>query len=149
MADDLSRVSMTIPSSLLADLDDVVAGWDYDSRSEAMRDALRELVTEYRTETSMTGTQRGSIVVQYDHHDGDVTETITALQHEFADTIIAVQHVHLTHDLCMETLAVDGTGEDIRDLSNRLRALSGVKQVQVAVVDATEEESSDAHDHAE
>ena len=135
MADDLTRVSMTVPTALLDDLDDVVAGWDYDSRSEAMRDALRALVTEYRTETAMEGTQRGSVVVQYDHHAGDVTETLTDLQHEFADTIIAVQHVHLTHDICMETLAVDGTSAEIRELSNRLRALSGVKQVQVAVVD--------------
>jgi CopG family nickel-responsive transcriptional regulator len=141
MSEDLSRVSMTVPQALLEEVDDVVEGWDYDSRSEAMRDALRELVTEYRTETAMEGTQRGSVVVQYDHHAGDVTETMTALQHEFAETIVAVQHVHLSHDICMETLAVDGTGAEIRALSNRLRALSGVKQVQVAVVDASADES--------
>jgi CopG family nickel-responsive transcriptional regulator len=136
MSDDLSRVTMTVPTPLLDDLDDVVGDWDYDSRSAAMRDALRSLVTEYRTENALAGTQRGSVVVQYDHHADDVTETLTALQHEFAETIIAVQHVHLTHDICMETLAVDGTGDAIRTLSNRLRSLSGVKQVQVAVVDA-------------
>ena len=139
MSDDLTRVSMTVPPALLDDLDDVVGDWDYDSRSEAMRDALRALVTEYRTENALAGTQRGSVVVQYDHHADDVTETITNLQHDFAETIIAVQHVHLTHDICMETLAVDGTGEEIRDLSNRLRSLSGVKQVQVAVVDTDDE----------
>lgn len=136
MSDDLSRVTMTVPTPLLDDLDDVVGDWDYDSRSAAMRDALRSLVTEYRTENALAGTQRGSVVVQYDHHADDVTETLTALQHEFAETIIAVQHVHLSHDICMETLAVDGTGDAIRTLSNRLRSLSGVKQVQVAVVDA-------------
>ena len=136
MSDDLSRVTMTVPTPLLDDLDDVVGDWDYDSRSAAMRDALRSLVTEYRTENALAGTQRGSVVVQYDHHADDVTETLTALQHEFAETIIADQHVHLSHDICIETLAVDGTGDAIRTLSNRLRSLSGVKQVQVAVVDA-------------
>jgi CopG family nickel-responsive transcriptional regulator len=136
MADDLSRVSMTLPPELLSELDGMVAGWDYDSRSEAMRDALRSYLTEYRTETGLSGDQRGSIVVQYDHHAGDVTEAVVGLQHEFADTVVAVQHVHLTHDLCMETLAVDGTGAEIRDLANRLRSLSGVEQVRTAVVDA-------------
>jgi CopG family nickel-responsive transcriptional regulator len=137
MSEDLSRISMTLPPGLLAELDEVVAGWDYDSRSEAMRDALRAYLTEYHEETALTGTQRGSIVVQYDHHAGEVNEQVVALQHDFEETIIAVQHVHLTHDLCMETLAVDGTGEGIRDLANRLRSLSGVTQVQVAVVDAS------------
>jgi CopG family nickel-responsive transcriptional regulator len=136
MSDELARISMTLPPDLVGDLDDVVKGWDYDSRSEAMRDALRAFLTEYHAERSLAGTQRGSVVVQYDHHDGDVTERITALQHDFEEEIIAVQHVHLSHRLCMETLAVDGTGETIRDLANRLRSLGGVKQVQVAVVDA-------------
>ena len=136
MSDELTRISMTLPADLVGDLDGVVEGWEYDSRSEAMRDALRAFMTDYHTERTLEGTQRGSIVVQYDHHDGDVTETITALQHDFEDAIVAVQHVHLSHRLCMETLAVDGTGEEIRELANRLRSLAGVKQVQVAVVDA-------------
>jgi CopG family nickel-responsive transcriptional regulator len=136
MSEELSRISMTLPPDLLAELDEVVAGWDYDSRSGAMRDALRSYLTEYRAETALSGDQRGSVVVQYDHHAGDVTEQVVALQHEFAETIIAVQHVHLSADRCMETLAVDGSGEEIRDLANRLRSLAGVEQVQVAVVDA-------------
>jgi CopG family nickel-responsive transcriptional regulator len=136
MSDELARISMTLPPDLVGDLDDVVEGWEYDSRSEAMRDALRAFLTEYHAERSLAGSQRGSVVVQYDHHDGDVTERITALQHEFEEEIIAVQHVHLSHRLCMETLAVDGRGEAIRDLANRLRSMGGVKQVQVAVVDA-------------
>ena len=136
MSDELTRISMTLPADLVGDLDGVVEGWEYDSRSEAMRDALRAFLTDYHAERTLAGTQRGSIVVQYDHHDGDVTETITALQHDFEDAIVAVQHVHLSHRLCMETLAVDGTGEEIRELANRLRSLAGVKQVQVAVVDA-------------
>lgn len=139
MADDLSRISVTLPADLLAELDEVIEGWDYDSRSGAVRDALRAYLTEYHEETALTGTQRGSIVVQYDHHAGEVNERVVALQHDFEDTIIAVQHVHLTHDLCMETLAVDGSGEAIRELANGLRSLGGVEQVQVAVVDASEE----------
>jgi len=138
MAEDISRISMTLPSDLLADFDEVVEGWDYDSRSEAMRDALRSLLTEYRVETALSGTQRGSVVVQYDHHAGDVSQRMVELQHDFEGLVIAVQHVHLTHHLCMETLAVDGTGEEIRELANRLRSLRGVRQVQVAVVDAAE-----------
>lgn len=137
MAEDLSRISMTLPPDLVADLDEVVAEWDYDSRSEAMRDALRSLLTEYRMETALSGTQRGSVVVQYDHHDGDVSQQIVELQHDFEDAIIAVQHVHLTRHLCMETLAVDGPGKELRELANRLRSMRGVRQVQVAVVDAT------------
>lgn len=137
MSEDLSRISMTLPPDLLAAFDEVVEGWDYASRSGAMRDALRSFLTEYRTETGFEGTQRGSIVVQYDHHEGDVSGRIVELQHEFEASVVAVQHVHLSHRLCMETLAVDGSASAVRELANRLRSLGGVRQVRVAVVDAS------------
>lgn len=137
MAEELDRISITVPVSLLDDLNEVVAGRDYDSRSEAVREALRSLRTDYLRERDLSGTVRGAVVILYDHHDGNVPEEMTDLQHDFAETIISVQHVHLDHDLCLETLAVNGTGLDIQELSNRLHSLRGVRQVEIAVVEAS------------
>ena len=138
MADALDRVSITVPADLLADLDEVVDEWEYDSRSEATRDALRAFLTEYRRRTTLAGVQRGSVVVLYDHDVRGVTDAVLELQHELADTIVAVQHVHMSEHLCMETLVVDGPGEEVRELVERLRSLRGVKQVDLALVGASD-----------
>lgn len=136
MADALDRVSITVPADLLGELDEVVEEWEYDSRSEATRDALRAFLTEYRRRTTLDGVQRGSVVVLYDHDVSGVTDAVLELQHDLADTIVAVQHVHLSEQLCMETLVVDGPGEEVRELVERLGSLRGVKQVDLAVVAA-------------
>lgn len=136
MAEDLDRVSVTVPSDLLTDLDEVVDDGEYDSRSEATRDALRGFLTDYRRRTDLAGVQRGAVTVLYDHHQRGLTETVTELQHDFSETVVAVQHVHLSHHLCLESLVVDGPGGEIADLANRLRSLRGVKQVELAVVAA-------------
>jgi len=136
MGEDVDRMSVTLPPSLRAELDDVVDAGEYDSRSEATRDALRAFITEFNRQRDLAGSRRGTVVVLYDHHHGGVTDEMTELQHEFTETIIAVHHVHLSGDLCLESIAVDGAGERIDELLSRIRPLKGVHRVALTVVDA-------------
>jgi len=136
MSQGLDRMSVTLPPDLLAELDGVVDAGEYDSRSEATRDALRAFVTEFHQQTGLSGSLSGTAVVLYEHEHGGVTDEMTELQHEFTDTIIAVHHVHLSDHLCLESIAVDGTGERIEALLSRIRPLKGVHRVKLAVVDA-------------
>ncbi|MDS0300127.1 CopG family ribbon-helix-helix protein [Halogeometricum sp. S1BR25-6] len=130
------RMSVTLPPELLAELDAVVETGEYGSRSEATRDALRAFVTEFNRQTGLSGSLSGTVVVLYEHDHSGVTERLTDLQHDFSDTIIAVHHVHLSDHLCLESIAVDGTGERIEALLSEIRPLKGVKRVKLAVVDA-------------
>jgi CopG family nickel-responsive transcriptional regulator len=138
MSQELDRVSITLPPDLLAELDAVVADWEYDSRSEATRDAIRAFVTEHRKQQDLEGRHRGTVSLLYDHHVRGVNDAVLDLQHELGDTIVAVQHVHLGDDLCLETLVVNGPGQKIEQLVNRLRSLHGVKRVELSIVSASE-----------
>ena len=135
MTDDIDRISLTLPSSMVGRLDGIVDDWEYDSRSEAIRDSLRDFFATYEWETSGDGPFHGTIVVVHDHHVDGLADDLQTIQHEMADVITSVQHIHLSHDTCMETLVVTGPGSEITDLANRLRALSGVQQVKAIVVD--------------
>lgn len=116
-------------------LDGIVEDWEYASRSEAIRDALRDFFATYEWESDETARHHGTIVVVHDHHAEGIADRLQTIQHEMADIITSVQHIHLSHDTCMETLVVDGPGTAITELANRLRALGGVQQVKVVVVD--------------
>jgi len=136
MSQDLDRMSVTLPPSLLSELDAVVDAGEYDSRSEATRDALRAFVTEFNRQRDLSGSLSGTVVVLYEHEHSGVTDEMTELQHEFTETIIAVHHVHISDRLCLESIAVDGAGERIEELLSRVRPLKGVHQVKLAVVGA-------------
>jgi len=135
MGDDLDRISLTLPASMGDRLDGIVEDWDYDSRSEAIRDALRDFFATYEWESGETSHHHGTIVIVHNHHVEGLADDLQTIQHEMADAITSVQHIHLSHDTCMETLVVEGQASDITDLANRLRALGGVQQVKVVVVD--------------
>ncbi len=136
MSEDLDRMSVTLSPSLLEELDGVVDEGEYDSRSEATRDALRGFVTEFNRQTGLSGDLSGTVVVLYEHDHSGVTDEMTELQHEFTETIIAVHHVHLSNHLCLESIAVDGTGERIEELLSHIRPLKGVHHVKLTVVEA-------------
>lgn len=136
MSQNVERMSITLPPSLLADVDAIVDAGEYNSRSEATRDALRAFVTEFNQQTGLSGTLSGTVVVLYEHDHSGVSDAMTELQHEFTETIVAVQHIHLGEHLCLESIAVDGTGERIEELLDRIRPLEGVHQVKLTVVEA-------------
>lgn len=146
MSGDLDRVSLTLPAEMADRLDEIVSDWEYSSRSEAVRDALRDFFTTYDWEAGDHGHHYGTIVIVHEHeHDSDLPGKLQSIQHEHANLITSVQHIHLSQSQCMETLVVDGTAGEIDALANQLRALGGVQQVKVVVIGAP---SPDEHDHS-
>lgn len=134
MADSMERISLTTSPNLVEELDHVVEEWDYGSRSEAIRDALRMFLAEHYWENEPGHTVRGSIVIVYDHEAPNVNDELLDLQHRANELIMSVQHVHFDHHLCLETLAVEGRGAEIQDLVNQLKAVAGTKQVRLTTV---------------
>ncbi|MFO7925293.1 MAG: nickel-responsive transcriptional regulator NikR [Halobacteriota archaeon] len=135
MPDEIDRISLTLPSSMIGRLDGIVDDWEYASRSEAIRDSLRDFFTAYEWDAGESIPHHGTIVVAHDHHVNGLADDLQTIQHEMTDIITSVQHIHLSHDACMETLIVNGAKREITELANRLRALSGVQQVKVMIVD--------------
>ncbi|AFZ72216.1 CopG family ribbon-helix-helix protein [Natronobacterium gregoryi] len=137
MSDELDRISLTLPPAMVARLDEIVEEWEYDSRSGAVRDGLREFFAACEWEADPEGRYHGTIVVVHEHdHDSDVAGELQTVQHEQADIILSLQHIHLSHDRCMETIAVDGPGDAIRELANRLRSVPGVQRVTFVIGDS-------------
>ncbi|MFC1734051.1 nickel-responsive transcriptional regulator NikR, partial [candidate division KSB1 bacterium] len=68
-----------------------------------------------------------AIVLVYDHHRRDLSNKSTSLQHDFHDLVLSVQHVHLDHDNCLETIAVKGHASRLKMLSDKLIAIKGIK----------------------
>lgn len=134
MSQELDRISLTLPPDMVDQLDDIIDDWDYSSRSEAVRDALRDLFASYDWETEGTGEYHGSITLAHDHHENDIADHLQSVQHDRTDIITATQHIHISHDQCLETITVNGPKAEINELSNELRSIEGVSQVKVVVV---------------
>ncbi|MBM4124229.1 MAG: nickel-responsive transcriptional regulator NikR [Nitrospira sp.] len=121
----LVRFGVSLDHHLLDDFDRLIARKNYGSRSEALRDLIRDnLVGQEWDENKDTV---GTITLVYDHHVRDLTEKLTDIQHDHERLILSAMHVHLDHAHCLEVLAVRGKGREIKKVADQLIAAKGVK----------------------
>jgi CopG family nickel-responsive transcriptional regulator len=122
----LIRFGISLDNGLLKKFDGHLSRKGYDSRSEAIRDLIREdlVKEEWAHEDKQTA---GAIILIYDHHQRQLLGKITDIQHDHQELIVSTQHIHLDHHSCLEIIAVRGTGKEIKQLADNLRALKGVK----------------------
>lgn len=128
----LARIGVAIDGDLLEAFDGHIAAKGYQNRSEAFRDLIRDRLV--REETAAPEREVvGSLTLVYDHHQRNLTDKITALQHDYHGVVVSTLHVHLDHHNCLEVLILRGKSKPVRELADRLIALKGIEHGQLAI----------------
>lgn len=73
------------------------------------------------------------ISLVYDHHQHQLQEKVTELQHDFHHFIVSTTHVHMDHHNCLEVIIVRGNALEIHELADKLIALRGVRDGNLAM----------------
>jgi CopG family transcriptional regulator, nickel-responsive regulator len=124
--DDIIRFSVSLPEQLLTELDRRVTQRGYASRSELVRDLIRERLVEEAWERG-TEDLIGVLTIVYDHHQRELTQRLIDIQHHEQVHVLCTTHVHLDQHNCLETIIVRGRPEEIERITTRIGGLKGVK----------------------
>ncbi len=120
----LARFGVSLEKDLLEALDSFVIENSLPNRSQAIRHLVEKNLVEKKWQCNQI--VAGAIVTVYDHHKGDVTTRSNDLQHEYFDVILSSQHFHLSHETCLEIIAVKGTANRLTELSDKLIGIKGI-----------------------
>ena len=121
----LQRFSVSLEGRLLDQFDRYIAARRYENRSEAVRDLIRKALV--REEWEADKEVVGVITIVFDHHQRQLQDRLTGIQHAFHHDIVSATHIHLNHDDCLEVIIVRGRASRVRDLADQLIAVRGVK----------------------
>ncbi len=124
---ELVRFGISIEQDLSEKFDRFVSERNYATRSEAIRDLIRDALIQQKIELDPKAAALGSLTLIYDHHARNLTHEMSAIQHDFHDLILSVMHLHVSHDDCMEVIALRGKTSEIIKLANALLSLKGIK----------------------
>jgi CopG family nickel-responsive transcriptional regulator len=131
----VERVTITIEDDLLAAMDALVARRGYPSRSEAVRDIVREaLSADERADTRSPCFAALSYV--YDHHRRELAKRLTESQHDHHDLTVAALHVHLDHDTCLEVAVLKGRRGEVEALADSITSQRGVRHGRLHIISA-------------
>ncbi|HPW73537.1 MAG: nickel-responsive transcriptional regulator NikR [Methanothrix sp.] len=125
------RIGVSLPEKLLSRFDEIILKRGYSSRSEGIRDAIRNYIVHYEWMSDVQGERVGVITLVYSHSQRGLVENLTEIQHDSGDIIQSTLHVHLDHDNCLEVIVLRGEGKDVRIATEKMMALKGVKHVKL------------------
>lgn len=130
---ELERVGISLDKKLLAKFDDLISRQSYPNRSEAIRDMIRDRLSEDHLAKPSTQVVAGLFMV-YDHHSTTLTRKLIDLQHNHLLKVIVSTHIHLDHHNCLEVIIMKGKVGEIEKLANNITALKGVKLSRINII---------------
>jgi CopG family nickel-responsive transcriptional regulator len=131
------RFTVSLPSGLLRELDKRVGGKGYSSRSEFVRDLIRDQILETRWSDSEEDLV-GVLTISYDHHQRGLTQRVLDAQHSAYVNILCSTHVHLDHHNCLEAIIIKGKPKDIENIRTQIGGIRGVKFAKLSKASAVD-----------
>jgi CopG family nickel-responsive transcriptional regulator len=120
------RFGVSLGLDLLDDFDRLIKKLQYGSRSEAVRDLIREKLVEEEWEVGARQTY-GVVLLVYDHRQRQVANRLVGMQHDSLSEVIGSFHVHIDAKHCLEVVVMKGKGAEVRAIGQGMISMKGVK----------------------
>ncbi len=126
MAEDTTiRFTVSLNENLLNALDSQVSDGKFASRSEYIRDLIREQMID-KSWRDGDDEVVGVLTLIYDHHQRELQQKMTDIQHDSSVDILCTTHVHIDHHNCLETIMIRGTPAKIESVASEIGGLKGI-----------------------
>jgi len=130
----IKRFGVSIEKDLLEVFDKIIEEKGYNSRSEAIRDIIRDYIVREKWNIKKEKVV-GSISLVYEHDVYGLADKLTDIQHQYHDVIISTLHVHFDEKNCLEVILVRGKVEKIKKLYDELSSLKWVRHTNISITD--------------
>lgn len=122
----MERFTISLDERLAGQFDAWMAQRQYANRSEAVRDLLRAELGKAPPGGAAGKHCVACLSYVFNHHERDLAERLTALQHDHHDLTISSMHAHLDHDHCLETVILRGQTALVSAFADAICAERGV-----------------------
>lgn len=144
----MERITITIDDDLLAEVDALVVARGYTSRSEAIREMLRESAKHEHLADGTTPCV-ATLTYVYNHGLRDLPQRLVDTQHERHDLSVATTHVHFGHEDCLEVAILRGSAAAVQRHADALTAQRGVRHANLHLIPVPGEEHEHSHHHSD
>ncbi len=134
----MTVISISLTPELLTKLDKYVEKSGYSSRSEAIRTAVREALSQFTLQRMERGQVVATVTVISDRERQDLNSSLMDLRHEFDESIFGNMHLHVGKGYCVEIFIIREETERVLDFVSRVRAIRGIREVKYAMTPVEE-----------
>lgn len=142
----MKRFTISLDDDLAVQLDRLMKERNYSNRSEVFRDILRDIIAK---EDLTRGDAEALAVVSYsfNHHKRQLTERMNEIQHANIGLVVTAMHVHVSHEVCSETIILRGPVSEIQSLALSIVSAPGVHYGKINLIPVVPDEGDHDHPH--
>ncbi|MFT4161654.1 nickel-responsive transcriptional regulator NikR [Shinella sp.] len=146
----MQRITISIDDDLLETIDRLSERRGYTSRSEALRDIVRDAVVREQSTVSGSANCYAALSYVYEHETRDLARRLTSEQHRHHDLSVSTLHVHVGRHDCLEIAVLKGTVDDVKGLADSVTSQRGVRYGNLHIIPiemAADEDRPPHHSH--
>ena len=123
-------ISISLTQDLLVRLDEFVKSSGYSSRSEAIRLAVRDVLSQFALQRLERGAVVATVTVVSERERRDIDVRLMELSHEFDEHIVSNMHFHVGRGSCIDIYIVRGGSDKVMEFVSKVRAVRGISEVK-------------------
>jgi CopG family nickel-responsive transcriptional regulator len=131
----IERIGVSLEKELLAAFDGLIGKRGYPSRSEAIRDLIRQQISTERL-GDPNAKAVAAVLLVYEHHSTRLMGMLADLQHSHFLQVISSMHIHLDEHNCLEVIVLRGPVGEIHKTAENIISLKGVKLSRINLLAA-------------
>ena len=140
----MQRVTISLDEALAGEFDRLARERGYQSRSEGVRDLVRDAVESWRGRQTGDAACVANLSYVYNRRIRNLPQRLSDLQHEAHDLVVATSQMILDHDHTLETVLLRGRAAAVRAFADTVCAERGVRSGALNLIAVV---LSDAHSH--
>jgi CopG family nickel-responsive transcriptional regulator len=144
----MQRVTISLDERLAEDFDRLATEQGYQSRSEAVRDLVRQAVDDHRLTESADGYCVASLSYIFEHGTRRLAQRLIELQHDHHDLVVSTTRAPLDHEVCLEIAVLKGASQAVRAFADTVKAERGVRFAAINLISVTPNGYHDHHGEA-
>lgn len=125
----MTVISVSLTPELLERLDEFVEKSGFSSRSEALRLAVRDSLSQFSLQSRQRGQVMSTVTIISETESASSHLGILDLRNGFDNIIFANMHLHIEEGLCIEIFLVKGDSEIVMNFVARSKTVKGVREV--------------------
>jgi len=125
----MTVISVSLTPELLERLDTFVEKSGFSSRSEALRLAVRDSLSQFSLQSRLRGQVMSTVTIISETESASSHLGILDLRNGFDNIIFGNMHLHIEEGLCIEIFLVKGDSEIVMNFVARSKTVKGVREV--------------------
>jgi len=129
----MTVVSISLSTDLLEQIDEIVKNSGYSSRSELLRLAVRESLSNFKLQKSKTGRVIATVSAIYPKEFKEINNRLMDIRHEFDEFILGNMHLHISKNFCLELFIFEGENREVVNFVTKIRVVRGISEVNYLI----------------